>query len=1014
MPTAFQIILDSSQEVGTGSTSTATGLGIVVFDNVNTTLSYYLTIAGLDFGELLNGGVPDTADPNDDVTLMHIHSGARGAYGPVAFDILPLGSTDDADDLTHSQNPNGSRNLSGLWETTDPASTSLTTFAAALGAAIPGNDVSLYFNIHSAQFGGGVIRGQFVCIADDNDNVVIGTNGDDRLPGLGGNDTVSGEDGNDLLEGGDGADILDGGSGDDTLDGGAGDDTLVARYAQVNIEAFDGANGADTLLVYGEVDLRFSSITSIERLTVLNPYGFLPYGVAHFGNSGAGLSSDLVVDGEDFEFEIRIDAGASQTIDVSGWTFLSPPASVTLNGTSGNDTLIGSPSQNNILNGGAGADLMTGGSGSDIYVVDHVDDVVTETGATPNDVVSSVLASYTLPAEIEELWLAGAAQTGVGNALANQVIGTSGANTLQGLSGDDQLSGLNGADTLEGGDGADTLDGGAGADTMDGGAGADTLEGGASADGLNGGDGVDTAVFSTGLGVTVNLQTGTGAGGDAEGDVLQAIENVNGTVHNDTLTGNAGANALNGSDGNDVLNGADGADTLDGGNGDDAVNGGEGDDLLHGGAGDPLLGLPGADQLDGGAGLDTASYAGSFAAVAINLAAGTASGGYATGDTLSNIENIIGSNYNDTLTGSAAANALNGGDGNDLLNGGAGADALDGAGGVDTVSYSGSAAAVTVNLTTNGASGGDAAGDTLSGFENIIGSLFDDILIGNAGANNLVSGGGADTITGGGGVDNVNGGDGDDTINYNFGDGVDAIAGGAGTDTIVCQGNAGGETLDVIWNGSAFTAFKGGAVVSVEQAIADMGAGVDWLRHHNSTLAVSINLAAGAASGFISIANIENAWGSAFNDTLTGSGLANIIRGGAGDDIIDGGAGNDTIVGDDGVDAINGGDDADAIYGLSGADIINGGAGDDVINYNFGDGVDSIDGGAGTDTIVCQGNSGAETLEVAWDGTSFTFFKGGAVSSIEQAIADMGLGGDWLRYTNSTAAVGVNLGANTA
>ncbi|MGQ0533654.1 MAG: PQQ-dependent sugar dehydrogenase, partial [Caulobacteraceae bacterium] len=289
-----------------------------------------------------------------------------------------------------------------------------------------------------------------------------------------------------------------------------------------------------------------------------------------------------------------------------------------------------------------------------------------------------------------------------------------------------------------------------------------------------------------------------------------------------------------------------------------------------------------------------------------------------------------------------------------------------------------------------------------------------DVLYGGDGGDEIYGGLGADTITGGSGADTIGAGAGNDTINYNFGDGVDAIDGGAGTDTIVTQGHAGGETLDVIWNGSAFTAFKGGAVVSVEQAIADMGAGVDWLRHHNSTLAVSINLATGAASGFLSIANIENAWGSAFNDTLTGSSVATILRGGAGDDAIDGGAGNDTIVGDDGADAINGGDDADSIYGLSGADIVNGGNGDDTINYSFGEGVDSIDGGAGVDTIVCQGNSGAETLEVAWNGTSFTFFKGGAVSSIEQAIADMGLGGDWLRYTNSTAAVGVNLGANTA
>jgi Ca2+-binding RTX toxin-like protein len=92
------------------------------------------------------------------------------------------------------------------------------------------------------------------------------------------------------------------------------------------------------------------------------------------------------------------------------------------------------------------------------------------------------------------------------------------------------------------------------------------------------------------------------------------------------------------------------------------------------------------------------------------------------GDTLTTIENLTGSNYNDTLTGDAGANVLSGGTGNDTLAGGAGADTLTGGSGTDTADYSASGSAVTVNLLTNVNTGGDAASDSLSGIENVTGS----------------------------------------------------------------------------------------------------------------------------------------------------------------------------------------------------------------------------------------------------------------------------------------------------
>ena len=145
-----------------------------------------------------------------------------------------------------------------------------------------------------------------------------------------------------------------------------------------------------------------------------------------------------------------------------------------------------------------------------------------------------------------------------------------------------------------------------------------------------------------------------------------------------------------------------------------------GANTLTGGAGDDVLaGLGGADVLDGGTGSDTVSYAASGAAVTVNLATGAASGGDAQGDTLISIENVIGSAFADTLTAASAGSRLSGGDGNDRLVAGAGADALDGGAGTDTADYSGSNAAVSVNLLSGTASGGYADGDTLTGIENI-------------------------------------------------------------------------------------------------------------------------------------------------------------------------------------------------------------------------------------------------------------------------------------------------------
>ena len=341
--------------------------------------------------------------------------------------------------------------------------------------------------------------------------------------------------------------------------------------------------------------------------------------------------------------------------------------------------------------------------------------------------------------------------------------------------GDDHVTGNLADNRLEGRDGDDTLLGGVGDDLLIGGTGSDTLDGG---------EGSDTAAYTgSAAAVTVNLTDGVASGGHADGDTLTSIENLTGSGHDDSLTGDAADNVLEGAGG--------------------------------------------ADALDGGAGADTAAYASSNAGVTIDLSLETATGGHAEGDTLTNIEHLLGSRYPDVLTGDAAANRLDGGPGNDRLTGGAGADTLVGGPGLDTAMYATSPAAVTINLLDGTATGGDAEGDTLTTIENLTGSAHDDTLTGDAGNNVLKGGAGADALDGGAGID---------TASYaGSASRVDVRLSG----TVVNHGDATGDTLSGIENlvGSA----------------------------HNDTLAGN-----GQANILTGLAGNDLLWGSSGDDLLTG------------------------------------------------------------------------------------------------------------------------------------------------
>ncbi|MCA0872342.1 pre-peptidase C-terminal domain-containing protein [Seohaeicola saemankumensis] len=210
------------------------------------------------------------------------------------------------------------------------------------------------------------------------------------------------------------------------------------------------------------------------------------------------------------------------------------------------------------------------------------------------------------------------------------------------------------------------------------------------------------------------------------------IENATSGSGDDTLNGNAMGNRLDGGQGDDTLNGLEGDDQLFGRGGDDTLNGGDNNDKIIGGRG--------TDTINGGDGRDT-------------------------------------------LRGGRDGDIIDGGEGNDRVQGGSGGDTLEGGNGNDMVDYAGSSGAVTVDLSTNTVSGGDAAGDTISGFERIRGSSFDDTLTGDSGRNTILGGNGGDTIDGGTNNDVLNGQGGDDTFLFATGDGNDTIDGGGDTDT---------------------------------------------------------------------------------------------------------------------------------------------------------------------------------------------------------------------------------------
>ncbi|MFC1457602.1 calcium-binding protein [Microvirga arabica] len=546
-------------------------------------------------------------------------------------------------------------------------------------------------------------------------------------------------------------------------------------------------------------------------------------------------------------------------------------------GSGGSDTLVGG-ADNDRFYGENGYDYFQGGEGNDSVTYTRATDAIKIYLHIANGSANKGKAEGDRFDSIEAIEGSVHADVIEGDGANNEFWADKGNDTLRGGIGNDALKGADDNDLLDGGQGDDTLLGGAGSDVLYGGAGADTFDGGEDGDGQDN-DFLTYEFSEAGVGVTVNLEDATKNTGEAQGDTYTGIEGLTGTRWDDHLTGRSSAPV-----------GWDVDDVIYGGNGNDTLQGGEGNDYLNGGAGDNF-----------------ASYEGAAGAVRADLGNSANNTGEAQGDTYGehagsiSIRGLIGSKFNDTLTGTSGSDTLEGGEGADILNGGDGAV-------IDYASYKRSTGPVTIYLPKDG--NGAAAGDTFSSIEGLIGSGFGDTLTGNEIANYLKGEGGNDTLDGGAGADTLEGGAGSDTYYVAAGDRIVERA-GEGIDTVVIAAN--------------FVLADKNDFANIENFILDVST-------------ISSELSGNDDANQLSGNEVENKlYGLGGNDVLSGLGGNDALYGGMGDDMLDGGTGIDHMEGGFGNDTYYANDLGDYVVEAAGQGI------DTVyasVNFNMGAGTE--------------------------------------------------------------------------
>lgn len=410
---------------------------------------------------------------------------------------------------------------------------------------------------------------------------------------------------------------------------------------------------------------------------------------------------------------------------------------------------------------------------------------------------------------------------------------------------------LQGNDILIGTDYGAYLRGGSGSDRLIGGLGEDVLIGDTQADTMTGGKGGDYFVFSnelSGIGGTDTITDFNQAEGDKLVFIKTGVTLTSANIHiasvgidtqvsvdgldSIALLKNIAPNQIN--IGDIILNSKPYSDNPLDWQGNYVSNNID----------DMFIGTAETTIFDGMGGNDTVDYSASIGAVIIDLHNKTASGGFAQGDLLHSIENVIGSNdavTRDWLYGDVSNNKLYGLAGSDMIEGGGGADMIDGGAGWDTARYTRSSSGISINLETNVNTGGDAQGDTLYSIEAVLGSVFTDTLKGWTGNDTLNGAGGNDYLEGGGGADILNGGTGWDTARY--------------------------------------TRSSSGISINLET-----------------------NVNTGGEAQGDTLYSIEGVLGSGFADTLRGGSGNDVLNGAGGSDVLYAGVGNDVLTGGSGAD----------------------------------------------------------------------------------------------------------------
>ena len=446
--------------------------------------------------------------------------------------------------------------------------------------------------------------------------------------------------------------------------------------------------------------------------------------------------------------------------------------------------------------------------------------------------------------------------------------GISNISNIYGGMGADTLTGNADANVILGGDEADVLRGLAGNDLLSGGEGDDILEGGAGDDEIVGGAGTDRVSYENdAAGVTVNLAQFTATDGFVLGSVdgediygtdsLNEIEDIEGSGFDDNLAGDTYENR---------------------------ILGGAGDDTLTGGAGN--------DVLDGGAGSDTVNYAFENTGVTADLSTGTATDGTGNLDTLTGIENLVGSQHDDILTGDAGGNVLSGLTGNDTLSGGEGDDTyrfgddwgddtLSDDTGANTLDFSDAAADLNFTVHQDGSLSVD---DTDGVWRQLTfipdaalalisdASTLDEVftfshLVGGSGDNAFIF---EDTAVFSGTIDGGTGGT--NTLDYSEYEADVTV----NLQTGEATGTTGVSNVHTVVSGKGALQMVGHiAEDAVEETVS------------------FVNSAVGVVKDLGAMTGIENITGSANDDTLTGDGWLNILDGRGGDDVLIGGDGID-------------------------------------------------------------------------------------------------------------------------